>query len=214
MFNYWAQIFIMPHEVLDQITKVCRNFLWGGEADYKKPPYVAWDKVCSPKKHGGLGLKNFHIWNKACNAKLLWALEGKKDALWIRWIHGRYLKQVDIWHYQPKADSCWYWKKLCKVRDLFTDYPKDEYKVLQGYHWLLQEQEKLEWTKITWNRANIPRHAFTAAFISTEITCLPEIGQTDQLSGEGLQFLSFTPGVPRASIFSMYICTGGLGRYI
>ena len=58
MFNFWAQVFILPQEVVNQVMKICRNYLWGGSDTYKKIPYVAWDKICTPKKHGGLGVKN------------------------------------------------------------------------------------------------------------------------------------------------------------
>ena len=29
LFSFWARIFILPQEVVDQVTKVCRNFMWG-----------------------------------------------------------------------------------------------------------------------------------------------------------------------------------------
>ena len=29
MFNFWAQVFILPEEVVNQVIKLCRNFLWG-----------------------------------------------------------------------------------------------------------------------------------------------------------------------------------------
>ena len=92
MLNYWAQIFILPKDVIDQVTKLCRNFLWGGEVNYSKIPYVGWDRVCSPKKQGGLGIKNFLVWNKACVAKLVWAIVKMKDGLWTKWVHGRYIQ--------------------------------------------------------------------------------------------------------------------------
>ena len=44
--------------------------------------------------------------------------------------------------YTPKGDSSWYWKKQHKVKDLFKDHPKDDYKVKEGYQWLLQEQAR------------------------------------------------------------------------
>ena len=67
-----------------------QKFLWGGEAEYKKAPLIAWDTACTPKKHGGLGVKNLNLWNNACIAKLVWAVAKKKDHLWILWVHGRY----------------------------------------------------------------------------------------------------------------------------
>ena len=58
IFNFWAQVFLLPQAVIDKVTKLCRNFLWGSEGEYRKAPYVAWDLVCLPKKKGGLGIKN------------------------------------------------------------------------------------------------------------------------------------------------------------
>jgi len=137
MLNYWAQIFILPKDVIDQVTKLCKNFLWGGEVNYSKIPYVGWDRVCNPKKQGGLGIKNFLVWNKACVAKLVWAIAKIKDPLWIKWVHGRYIQEKGWENYTPKGDTSWYWKKLHKVKALFKDYPKENYKVKEGYQWLL-----------------------------------------------------------------------------
>jgi len=81
MFSFWAQVFILPQEVITQVTKICRNFLWGGNEYYKRPPHVAWDRVCTPKKQGGLGVKNLNMWNMAYVAKLVWAIAMKADSL-------------------------------------------------------------------------------------------------------------------------------------
>ncbi|XP_074291424.1 uncharacterized protein LOC141618217 [Silene latifolia] len=52
--NYWATMFILPSGVISRIESICRNFLWDGGADYIRSPLVAWEKVCKPKKEGGL----------------------------------------------------------------------------------------------------------------------------------------------------------------
>jgi len=31
IINYWASIFILPTSVIDNLTQICRNFLWGGD---------------------------------------------------------------------------------------------------------------------------------------------------------------------------------------
>ncbi|MCD9561475.1 hypothetical protein HAX54_020598, partial [Datura stramonium] len=39
------------------------------------------------------------------------------DTLWVRWVHGIYIKdKEDIWVHQPPTDCSWYWKKIngCK----------------------------------------------------------------------------------------------------
>ncbi|KAJ8420029.1 hypothetical protein Cgig2_011568 [Carnegiea gigantea] len=62
---------------------------------YKKTPYVAWQEVCLPKENEGIGLKNLEAWNKAWIAKLVWEVAKKKDSLWIKWVHGKYLINKD-----------------------------------------------------------------------------------------------------------------------
>ena len=99
MFNFWAKVFLLPQEVVLKLTKICRNFLWGGSETYNKAPYIAWDTVCTSRKQGGLGVKNMKLWNQACIAKLVWDIARKKDGLWIQWIHGRYIKDRGWWDY-------------------------------------------------------------------------------------------------------------------
>ena len=77
------------------------------------------------KKQGNLGVKNLNMWNKACVAKLVWAIAMKADNLWVKWVHGRCLRGRDWWSYTPKSDTSWYWKKLVRVKESFRVYPKE-----------------------------------------------------------------------------------------
>ena len=38
MFSYWVSIFILPQEVIDMLNKICRDYLFGGGAEYQKSP--------------------------------------------------------------------------------------------------------------------------------------------------------------------------------
>ena len=107
IFNFWAQVFVLSQAVVDQVIKLCRNYLWEG-GEYRKASYVAWDFVCQTKKKGGSGIKNLDKWNAACITKLVWAIAKKKDSLWVQWVHGRYIKGKDWWEYTPKGDLSWY----------------------------------------------------------------------------------------------------------
>lgn len=49
-------VFFIPKGLLDDIDRICRQFLWGGG----KPAMVNWETMCQPKKYGGLGLKNIY----------------------------------------------------------------------------------------------------------------------------------------------------------
>jgi len=106
----------------------------------------------------------------------------KKDNLWVKWVHGRYLRGGDRWTYTPKSDTSWYWKKLLKVKERFRTYPKSEYIVKQGYRWLTQTYSNKKWTKLVWNRVSIPRHSLTAwLFMHQKLPVLHRIGRFTHL---------------------------------
>jgi hypothetical protein len=49
-----------------------RSFLWQGIKEGRKMSLVSWQKVCNPKKAGGLGLRDPTILNKVLSAKIWW----------------------------------------------------------------------------------------------------------------------------------------------
>ncbi|VFQ66656.1 unnamed protein product [Cuscuta campestris] len=115
IITFWSRIFIIPKGVLKKVTSICRNFLWGSSSDYKRTPLVKWEEVCQRRNYGGLGLKNIFNWNRAIVMKLNWDIANKKDVLWVKWIHNRYIRGADFWNYLPSKDSCQYWKAMIKV---------------------------------------------------------------------------------------------------
>uniref|UniRef100_A0A803P8U7 Reverse transcriptase domain-containing protein n=1 Tax=Cannabis sativa TaxID=3483 RepID=A0A803P8U7_CANSA len=118
--NYWMSIFILPYSVTREVKKLCRGFLWGWNGSRSKLHVASWEKVCLPKNYGGLGFKDGIKWNQAILAKYVWAISSKRDILWVRWVNTIYLKSKNWWEYELKSDTSWYWRKLCHLRDKFT----------------------------------------------------------------------------------------------
>ena len=54
MHSYWAQIFILPANIVQMIESVCNKFIWSGGRDSKAKPHIAWNQVCLPKSCGAL----------------------------------------------------------------------------------------------------------------------------------------------------------------
>eukprot|EP00253_Pinus_taeda_P028931 PITA_28931 len=61
-----------PKGILHQMRNIERDFLWGKGKEKKKWALVAWDKICKPKNHGGLGLDDLEILCKVLGGKLCW----------------------------------------------------------------------------------------------------------------------------------------------
>ncbi|XP_074271598.1 uncharacterized protein LOC141595532 [Silene latifolia] len=68
LHGYWARIFILSKMVIS----ICRRYLWHGVVQKESPALVSWANICQPKKQGGLGLKDFHVWNLATVGKYAW----------------------------------------------------------------------------------------------------------------------------------------------
>lgn len=47
---------------------------------------MSWEKVCLPKKEGGLGLKRIKDWKKGAIMKLIWNLFTHVGSLWVAWV--------------------------------------------------------------------------------------------------------------------------------
>lgn len=98
-----------PQSILKKVDKIGRDFLWSCSTNKRKIALVSWDTVCTPKKYGGLSIKNSKEWNIASVGKLIWQLARKNDTLWVKWVHGIYMKDddKDFWEHQVPVDfSC------------------------------------------------------------------------------------------------------------
>lgn len=99
-----------PGRSYQKIYTVCRNFFWNS-----KHPVISWKTVCMPKECGGLGPRNLHAWNKALLCKILWNIHGKKDSLWIKWVHHYYF--TDFLSYSTKREDSSLIKSLIQIQN-------------------------------------------------------------------------------------------------
>ncbi|XP_056690247.1 uncharacterized protein [Spinacia oleracea] len=150
---YWAQIYVIPKTILQDIVKICRAFLWSGQAFIQKPSNIAWEKVCCDKQHGGLGL-----WMLFCGTLLSW------ENIWITSL---YPKDGEWWDYQPSSSSSWYWRQICVTKEKFKQYftlvdmeGMAHYSVKQVYEKMLGVKPRVLWDRLVWNRLITPKHKF------------------------------------------------------
>eukprot|EP00253_Pinus_taeda_P001852 PITA_01852 len=73
-----------PKGVLQHIRNIQRDFLWGKGEEKNKWALVAWDKLCKPKTHGGLGVHDPETLSKVLGAKLWWRWLKESITPWVK----------------------------------------------------------------------------------------------------------------------------------
>lgn len=83
-------IFKLPESVCDELTRITRGFWWGGEKGARKTHWKAWDTLTKPKNCGGLGFRDFRLFNQALLARQAWRLINSPDSLCAMVLKAKY----------------------------------------------------------------------------------------------------------------------------
>ena len=82
---YTMSVFKFLDTLCDEMTSMVRAF-WRGQSNGKnKIGWLSWDKICVPKKEGGLGFRNLKAFNLALLAKQGWRLQTNTQSL-VYWV--------------------------------------------------------------------------------------------------------------------------------
>lgn len=83
----------VPESVCEELTKLLRNFWWGVENNKRKTHWKSWDCLTRPKGCGGMGFRDFKIFNnQALLARQAWRLLTNPDSLCARVLKERYYR--------------------------------------------------------------------------------------------------------------------------
>ena len=95
---YYLSLFRISQKICTRLEKIQGQFLWGGGSLEKKPHLVKWATVCTKKKKGGLGLRNFSRLNKALLCKWSWRFANERNALWKKVVSSKFGETSRGWH--------------------------------------------------------------------------------------------------------------------
>ena len=92
----------------------------------------SWERLCSPKSEGGLGIRSSEVLNLALLGKQAWNYfqDGKTMAQNI--IQSKYCSKFPFAQVQAKSTDTWIWKSILHGRDAIE--PHLDYKVANGTH--------------------------------------------------------------------------------
>lgn len=88
--TYIMGVFKLPFSVCDDLTRMVRNFYWGSKRGRKKVHWKAWDHLLQPKWKGGLGFRDFRLFNQALLSHQAWRLIDRPDSMCARLLKAKY----------------------------------------------------------------------------------------------------------------------------
>jgi hypothetical protein len=115
---YHMSMYLLPMTNLVSLTKIIQKFFWEGTGEKQKYHLVKWDLVCTPRKKGGLGIKNLQLFNQCLLCKWWWKLE-YEHGLWQTLVKAKYGVNKGITRVGMKFDDSPVWKDLLKVKHLY-----------------------------------------------------------------------------------------------
>lgn len=110
----------LPKSTPRELDKIHRDFFWKNSSNEKGMSMVSGDKVCRPKKLGGLGFRKAEATNQAFLAKLGWRILSESNTLWTSLVNNKYLKKDEFLTRKTRNSDSWAWKKISKARLLLS----------------------------------------------------------------------------------------------
>ena len=89
-------VFRLPESTCDDLTWMVRNFWWGAEKGRRKTHWRAWEKLIQPKSHGGMGFREFWLFNQALLARQAWRILNFPDSLCSQVLKAKYFPSGNL----------------------------------------------------------------------------------------------------------------------
>lgn len=116
---YHLSFYLLPKNILHELVKIQRAFLWGGNANNSKISWVSWGDICKPKNEGGLGIRDLEIFIRALVGKWIGRLLGESEGLWVRVVLSKYgrLEKAGrmMGNYKEWSNCSIWWRDICKL---------------------------------------------------------------------------------------------------
>ncbi|XP_071733554.1 uncharacterized protein [Rutidosis leptorrhynchoides] len=115
---YWISMFVIPKNVIYDIEKMLRSFLWGGKDKGKVVAKVSWKDISYDKCQGGLGIRDIHLWNKTFITKHIWNLVSNKKSIWVRWIKEHRIGNKNFWAMDGEVvEASSSWRGILRIKE-------------------------------------------------------------------------------------------------
>ncbi|XP_074293374.1 uncharacterized protein LOC141620388 [Silene latifolia] len=114
--TYVMSTFKIPANFCDELRSMLSRFWWGHEEGKRGISWVAWKRLCRPKGMGGMGFRDFHLFNLALLGKQVWRLTTETESLWARMMRAKYYPEGDFMTARLGHNPSYTWRGILDAR--------------------------------------------------------------------------------------------------
>ncbi|XP_019170526.1 PREDICTED: uncharacterized protein LOC109166090 [Ipomoea nil] len=119
MPTFSMSVFLLPISVCSAIERIMNQYWWGSETD-RGIHWKSWDKLCIPKKYGGLGFKDLRAFNLAMLGKQAWRFLTNPDSLVSHIYKARYFCKRSFNEACLENNPSYCWRSIMAAKDLIV----------------------------------------------------------------------------------------------
>lgn len=137
---YAMSCFLLPDCILDPIVSSTRKYWWSGKANERGWTHVAWQKVCLPKRKGGIGFRDLKLFNLALLAKQVWRLLCFNDSLCFKVLSSKYFPHGNVLEARHGDRPSFIWSGIFKAKEA----------IKEGFHWRIGTNSNVRMFQDKW----------------------------------------------------------------
>ena len=114
---YYMSNILFSKKFISKLTAIVRNFWWTGvrqDASSRALCLKAWKDICTSKKEGGLGIRNFQAVNQSLILMAAWRIAQEPHDLLHRVLKAKYFPDSSIWRPKPNVPKSAFWASVLK----------------------------------------------------------------------------------------------------
>lgn len=110
-------VFLLPVDLCTEIERIMNSFWWGCEGDRARGiRWKSWDRLCAPKRWGGMGFRKIREFNIALLGKQAWRLVNNPNSLVARIFKAKYFANSSFFEARLGNNPSFVWRIILSTQ--------------------------------------------------------------------------------------------------